>query len=47
MNRLTLLLAIICGLLLAVVAYLSVTVVQQQEEISCNGRPSHANADCS
>jgi hypothetical protein len=47
MNRLALILSIVCGALLLLVAYLSVTVVEQQEEIACGNKLAHNSLDCS
>jgi hypothetical protein len=47
MTRLALILSIICGALLMTVAYLSLTVVEQHEEILCGSRSAHAAGDCS
>jgi phage shock protein PspC (stress-responsive transcriptional regulator) len=46
MTRLAFILSIICGGLLVLVAYLSLTVIQQREEISCGNRQAHSGRDC-
>lgn len=47
MTRLALLLSIVCGALLVFIAYLSVTVIQQREELSCGSSPADVSHDCS
>lgn len=47
MTRLALGLAVACGILLVVIAYLSVTVIQQRDEIACAGRQGRIGVDCS
>ena len=47
MDRLTLALAISCGILLVIVAYLSLTVAQQREQMLCGNRAIHAPPECS
>ena len=47
MTRLALILSIICGTLLILVAFLSLTVIQQREEILCGDKSVHVVADCS
>ena len=47
MNRLTLNLAIFCGILLILVAYLSLTVVELREEGSCPTQSANPDLECS
>jgi hypothetical protein len=47
MNRLTLNLAIFCGILLILVAYLSLTVVELREDGACENQDASPRLDCS
>lgn len=47
MDRLTLCLAILCGILFAVVAYLALTVAQLREEAGCMTPMATRSVECS